>query len=677
MLMCMLTYSLLLSSRLVLHCSHYDTIPYIASSYPSISIAIHTYHPDTVLASQMSDIRAAVEEARCNALKKGFTEDDVRSFNDVEYAEFCTEMGWSALLSKMVRNRLGQTRGRVDVPVHVDAASCLTNALLESAQKKAAKYDEAELHAFHNDKTFEDTVKALKPTVLSSVLDRFPNGVSQVCFVMDATGSMGPYFEEVRRNIVSTAKKITDSFGIEVRFALVEYRDYDDGNRIEKHVFTTAHVLEEKLSKVCVSGGGDTAEDCFGGLHAALTELLWDSKSRLIFWIGDAPNHGEKYNGGCNDNYAHEKLKIDGLDIATLAEQFGVNIMFNRLTSDTDKMINVMKKEFATVGANLNMSNGSDLSATILNTLTQTATGTCVNPQNYGAIITYAVVPEAAYEKTTKCAKVFTFQQAFTQFERVDPVRAMLSCEPPFNEECRDVCMSEAPFARGELRYAYKCKISPSRKKYYAKWLKDGICVAKTPAREKATISKTQVYMQNICRFLAREFTAHLTEAMPLSNAYRRVAYVPVQLMRLKNEFWALEPYIDGEFLKFNNNYGSVMKDLLPQHPIPQAFSHFTYEYSYGTLMVTDIQGIVTADEYIFTDPAIHTKEGVSVTEKLCDPTTNMGSEGMFRFFKSHVCNDFCKRLMLPDRSEVLDAEPSCMGCTSMSVRGNHQDYDK
>ena len=39
----------------------------------------------------------------------------------------------------------------------------------------------------------------------------------------------------------------------------------------------------------------------------------------------------------------------------------------------------------------------------------------------------------------------------------------------------------------------------------------------------------------------------------------------------------------------------------------PQAFSHFTYEYSNHTLLICDVQGV--GDMY--TDPQVHTIDGI------------------------------------------------------------------
>ena len=79
----------------------------------------------------------------------------------------------------------------------------------------------------------------------------------------------------------------------------------------------------------------------------------------------------------------------------------------------------------------------------------------------------------------------------------------------------------------------------------------------------------------------------------------------------------------------------------LPQHPactLIQAFSHWTYAYTRGALMVVDIQGV--GDTY--TDPQIHTWNSKAFTKG------NLGASGQERFFATHQCNAVCAYLSLP-----------------------------
>lgn len=64
------------------------------------------------------------------------------------------------------------------------------------------------------------------------------------------------------------------------------------------------------------------------------------------------------------------------------------------------------------------------------------------------------------------------------------------------------------------------------------------------------------------------------------------------------------EPYIEGEYNKYNNNNRWINEANLAMGEVAQAFSHFTWQETLGHLLVVDIQGVGG----IFTDPQIHSK---------------------------------------------------------------------
>lgn len=57
-------------------------------------------------------------------------------------------------------------------------------------------------------------------------------------------------------------------------------------------------------------------------------------------------------------------------------------------------------------------------------------------------------------------------------------------------------------------------------------------------------------------------------------------------------QWFAIEECITGDFRKFNNNNGDeiVPTNLLEETML--AFSHWTYEYTRGELLVLDLQGL-------------------------------------------------------------------------------------
>ena len=145
--------------------------------------------------------------------------------------------------------------------------------------------------------------------------------------------------------------------------------------------------------------------------------------------------------------------------------------------------------------------------------------------------------------------------------------------------------------------------------------------------------------------FIAKEFNLAMKKTRRI---FKQVVYVTVELVHIPSRpsekaYLSLEPYIIGEYKKFNNNNGYVDKTEEIYHSILQTFSHFSFCYSGGLLMVTDVQGCVYEDKYLLTDPAIHTAD----RKKQFPDRTNLGLEGISAFFATHVCNEFCRVLSL------------------------------
>ncbi|CAH0051088.1 unnamed protein product [Clonostachys solani] len=77
-----------------------------------------------------------------------------------------------------------------------------------------------------------------------------------------------------------------------------------------------------------------------------------------------------------------------------------------------------------------------------------------------------------------------------------------------------------------------------------------------------------------------------------------------------------------------------------------QAFSHFTFERSWGTILVCDLQGV----RGVLTDPAIH----IANTNRFRLADTNLNKEGFKFFFSTHVCNDVCRKLELISNADMV-----------------------
>jgi len=110
------------------------------------------------------------------------------------------------------------------------------------------------------------------------------------------------------------------------------------------------------------------------------------------------------------------------------------------------------------------------------------------------------------------------------------------------------------------------------------------------------------------------------------------------------------QKFLEGDYVKYNNNYGWVNYTPTKANMIAQAFSHFTYEYSLGTMLVVNIKGVFHDDHLVITNFAIH-----SILFKERFGYTNHGEVGILRFFQTHKCNHYCKKLKLLNLESLND----------------------
>ena len=171
-----------------------------------------------------------------------------------------------------------------------------------------------------------------------------------IAFLVDCTGSMLPYIVETKKDIDGIVSSIKENFENKVQVAFVGYRDHDDGQkRIECLQFTEDIAYFQRfVSCINANGGGDAPEDVLGGIEAAVN-LNWSSKNRVLFHVGDAPHHGERFHNlplEADNYYYREPRVIHTEDLLNKIKQMKIKYFFGKINESTNKMIN----EFKAVG---------------------------------------------------------------------------------------------------------------------------------------------------------------------------------------------------------------------------------------------------------------------------------------------------------------------------------------
>lgn len=160
------------------------------------------------------------------------------------------------------------------------------------------------------------------------------------CFVIDATGSMGPWIDAAKtqtNTIVNDLRKKHSDVDFEV--AAVFYRDFGDSEQLKIVDFTSNTVdFTSDINNVKAYGGDDTCEDVAGGLKAAV-DLIWDdAEVKHMFLITDAPPHGAGWHSiSISDRFPHDDYNIETY-LQNIANK-GIHLSIIKASDKIDMMI--------------------------------------------------------------------------------------------------------------------------------------------------------------------------------------------------------------------------------------------------------------------------------------------------------------------------------------------------
>ncbi len=122
-------------------------------------------------------------------------------------------------------------------------------------------------------------------------------GQLDLVFVVDNTGSMGPYIEVTKRKILEIIRTIKkEELCHRLRVGLVAYRDHppEETTFVTKKYELTQDTskIEQNVKEMAADGGGDGPEAVSDALDAAnRMEFLLDA-AKIVVLIADAPPHG-------------------------------------------------------------------------------------------------------------------------------------------------------------------------------------------------------------------------------------------------------------------------------------------------------------------------------------------------------------------------------------------------
>lgn len=173
----------------------------------------------------------------------------------------------------------------------------------------------------------------------------------KIAFLLDCTGSMEPWIHAAKTKIHEILRSVRKEHRNAVfEVALVAYRDYGDEDRFKVVNFGHVDRFVSALDPIHAKGGDDAAEDIAGALHKAVY-LSWDDAHvRMLVHLADAPAHGDTFHaahvsdrfpGGDPDGHNPREL------LRTLVQEHQVEYTFVRMTSATDRMVEVFREWYA------------------------------------------------------------------------------------------------------------------------------------------------------------------------------------------------------------------------------------------------------------------------------------------------------------------------------------------
>ena len=465
-----------------------------------------------------------------------------------------------------------------------------------------------------------------------------------VAFVVDSTTSMRGRIEGAKEKITEIQRRICKTVGVgaTVRMAVVAYRDYKSSHPLEVQEFTEdVEKVLRFLQTLRVEFGHDSCEDVIGGLQRAV-QLQWEAKTRIMYLMSDSPPHGRRFYDAATQPFVSKRFSKRNLDdhpddpkqweptdnVMSHTVQLRIHFVGLQYRGTCKKMfetfsnLRTSQKGLQEDGLQtlvLGPSNDTDdfvkcvlksTSASLKSSLTHGATAM---KQHLSSDDTLNL--DETVEIHWKMCQEWPLVQVLAT-----SVDVQWGSKTKTNTTVHRFHIREKPFASGRMRYAFPA-VSEDGQRFVIK-------VHKSKQNQTADAALADAETQAFARQFAVAFSRQVPE---YSIQFLEVWKLSFQRWPVAR-YATLEQFVPGRYEKYTSNAG--YKSDSQGSVLAEAFSHFTWQYSGGRVMVTDLQGFCQS---ILTDPQIHCKKKGSFSRG------NLGIDGMDQFFHSHQCNALCR----------------------------------
>ena len=355
---------------------------------------------------------------------------------------------------------------------------------------------------------------------------------------------------------------------------------------------------------------------------------------QVLIHITDAPCHGSQYHD-YRDNYpTGDPAGITPHELMERVWMLNINYWFGYVDkSATEKMV----QEFSKM---LQNASGRELKIEKFDATDPTS----IEEMVYDSITTSISLTKSSMMGTKTPIRNYSIDETPTNWSKLLVRDACRTPPVPTSSVTEGhiklpnipmkIKLCSNPFAEGVGRLAYHALDVTTNNRYVVKEFK------RMGKKENSIKHYMQVYETQVT---AAMYTSRFNLAKPAHVP--QINFVSPGVLNFmehdRPKYYAIEPYIEGKYKKFNNNNGWVAGQSAVTDA-NQAFSHFTWVNSKKLLVVCDLQGVETDEGILLTDPAIHSKKLLKFEE-----STNHGAGGIKKFFDSHKCTDVCRAMSL------------------------------
>ncbi len=499
------------------------------------------------------------------------------------------------------------------------------------------------------------------------VVDKY--SAADICFVCDVTGSMRPYKELVADTLGEILDETNSLLHSPPRFAFLGFRDKCDNEKQLVTVDFTSNVdeIRSSMKNTECNGGGDSCEDLVTPMTMVM-KFNWRSDLMVVILVLDYPTHGRNYHDDdISDNFLDGDKEKMLEKLCSHYRKAKINLIVLKCGSAADKMIQIMQKFYDSANNKMTIvdikMNDDDQKKLIYGVIMQRISGSVADTILYN----YRMIKSTP--ETTRCDWTMagmplplicdTYAGTLTKVPNYE--RMLYKYEINITKQLKNhkYKIATLPYGAGTFKKCYPLCDKNEDQRYIAKILNKPVkkFMDLKPEIEGSIFATS--FVLNFNKFIGQPLIKNSPLAiMEIKNGAEE------QPMFNNSSCFVAQDFIEGDYTKYNNNYGWVNPNEENKWcQIAQAFSHFTYEISRGTVLLVDIQGAVQTTGtpcLIITDTVIH-----SAHYKGQFAEGNMGKIGILHFFETHKCNDYCKKLKLTDKATIATDRLS-------QIRANH-----